>query len=283
MNKLKIGACVVLYNPDSEAFENIKRYGACVDKVVMVDNSDNEIAIPDSALEKYHYINMHGNKGIAAALNAGMKYLYENGFEVGLTMDQDSKFPTKDYDKIHEIVEKHIGEYALIGLNYCDHYQVSDTDITEVKTIITSGNFVRLEDFMAVDGFFAPLFIDYVDFDFNFRLHRAGKKIAVISRYSLIQTIGNPIAVKLFFSKRPRHALNHSPIRYYYRYRNSCYLTFKYGLFFLPKFLLEIFKFMPVMLIFEPRKREKMKMIMRGLNDGIHKRLGAYSEHRKKA
>ena len=42
------------------------------------------------------YIDMHGNQGIATALNTGIEYLNSKSMDFVLTMDQGSLFPTKE-------------------------------------------------------------------------------------------------------------------------------------------------------------------------------------------
>ena len=46
--------------------------------------------------------------------------------------------------------------------------------------------------------------------------------IRLLPGYRILHTIGNPIEIQ--FLGKTFYALNHSPIRYYYRYRNSYYL-----------------------------------------------------------
>ena len=53
------------------------------------------------------YIDMDGNKGIAAALNKGIEYLDSKNMDFALTMDQDSLFPTKYYPNILKLVDKY--------------------------------------------------------------------------------------------------------------------------------------------------------------------------------
>ena len=75
---LKIGSCTVLYNPDNIVISNVSTYSEWVDVCVVVDNSDNknEISKYFENNSSYIYIDMHGNQGIAAALNAGIEYLH---------------------------------------------------------------------------------------------------------------------------------------------------------------------------------------------------------------
>ena len=191
-------------------------------------------------------------------------------------MDQDSKFPYEEGDNILAVVNENFENYGILGLNFNIFVDNKTNKVIDVKTLITSGNFVKISDYLDVNGFNTELFIDYVDFDFNNRLLVTGKRIGLIQDYSLIHKIGNPIEINLFGKRF--YAMNHSPIRYYYRYRNSLYLYYRDKKFYRKLFLKEIFVNIPKMLLYEPNKLEKLKMIIRGLRDGVNGRLGFYSK-----
>ncbi len=273
-----LGGCVVLFNPNEAVLHNIGSYLPILDELVVVDNSTTKspVAVELSHWDKVQYIDMKGNKGIASALNAGCSVLCEDGFDVALTMDQDSKFPLAEAEGIIAHVEQLIESYALVGLNFNADGQHFDSDVTEVKYWITSGNFLSLDAFNTVGGFCDDLFIDYVDFEFGHRLKLAGKKLCYLNRFSLSHEIGSPIEIKLF--GRIFYAMNHSPLRYYYRYRNSRYLYGSDPAFYGDKYIREILVNIPKMLLFEPKKGEKLRMIHRGLADGRRGHLGPYSE-----
>ena len=277
-SKLKIGGCVVLYNPDIDVIENINTYIDVVEELIVVDNSSvkAELIKKLEEIPKIKYVFMNGNQGIASALDRGIRILYNDGFEVALTMDQDSKFPYEEGDNILAVVNENFENYGILGLNFNIFVDNKTNKVIDVKTLITSGNFVKISDYLDVNGFNTELFIDYVDFDFNNRLLVTGKRIGLIQDYSLIHKIGNPIEINLFGKRF--YAMNHSPIRYYYRYRNSLYLYYRDKKFYRKLFLKEIFVNIPKMLLYEPNKLEKLKMIIRGLRDGVNGRLGFYSK-----
>lgn len=278
MAKYKLGGCVVLYNPTEEVLANIRTYCSFLDEVVAVDNSTKSSTTLDSIMQskKTHYISMHGNKGIAAALNVGLSYLAEKGFDYALTMDQDSAFPTEDAEGILRLLDKYSGAYSLIGLNF-NYFPENKTDeIVEAPYWLTSGNFVNLADFVKVGGFQSELFIDYVDIEYGHKLYKNKKQLCYLKDYSLKHQIGNPIPIR--FLGRTFYAMNHSPLRYYYRYRNSCHLYKADKVFYRKEFVKELTANVAKMLFFEPGKAEKTKMLLRGLRDGWLGRLGPYEE-----
>ena len=271
----KLGCCVVLYNPDETVFSNIESYRGIADYTVLVDNSDNLSLTSGKTMieESLGYISMGGNKGIAAALNEGCKDLIENGCEVVLTMDQDSKYPVDDHGSILPIVEGLLDDFAIVGLNYNNDVEEKTASISVEKYWLTSGNFLRLDDYELVGGFNDDLFIDYVDIEFGHRLYEAGKRLCYLTDYSLEHSIGNPIEIRLF--GKSFYAMNHSPFRYYYRYRNSRYLYGTDRRFYGEKYLKEILVNIPKLILFEPDKRQKLRMVFKGLSDGRSGLLGS--------
>lgn len=273
---LKIGSCTVLFNPDRDVISNVETYKDLVDVCVVVDNSEkkNEVSKYFEEESSYIYIDMHGNQGIAAALNAGIEYLHSKNMGMALTMDQDSLFPTSDYLAINQLIEKYKDEYSLIGL---DVNRVDPSkEIVLVPYWITSGNFVNISDFYLAGKMNESLFIDYVDFDLGYRFKKAHLKIGYLSGYCITHTIGNPIPIHVL--NKTFYALNHSPIRYYYRYRNAYYLYHYVDKeFFKKEYRREMFGSLIKMFIFEKKRNEKIKMIKKGLSDAKKRRLGKFN------
>ena len=83
---LKIGSCTVLFNPDRDVISNVETYKDLVDVCVVVDNSENKNEVSKYFEEdsSYIYIDMHGNQGIAAALNAGIEYLHSKNIRMNI-------------------------------------------------------------------------------------------------------------------------------------------------------------------------------------------------------
>lgn len=275
---LKICGVVVLYNPLNDVLDAIKTYISIVDKLFVIDNSEIKNLFLLEELKKnknVRVIDMGGNEGIAAALNKGLSFAVEEEFNYCLTMDQDSFFPTEKFEIIKKyLVLKDIDEYGIIGLNI--NSNIEKEELIECKTIITSGNFINLKNYCRIKGFTSELFIDYVDFDLNEQFHSINKKIAYINNVSLIHTIGTPIKKKIFW--KTFYCMNHSPVRYYYRYRNSLYLYKKNKSFYRERYWHDLINDVIKVLLFEPNKIKKMKMINRGRKDAKKGILGKYKE-----
>lgn len=272
-----VGSCTVLYNPNESVLTNLNSYSNCVDVSVVVDNSDTKNEISQSLKNdpNFIYIDMDGNKGIAAALNKGIEYLNSKNIDFALTMDQDSLFPTKYYPNILKLVNKYKTDYSVIGLNFNQDNGGLD-EIIEVPYWITSGNFVNISDFMSVGGFMNELFIDYVDFELGYKFKKNGFKICYLKDFSLKHTIGNPIEIHLF--GKTYYAMNHSPIRYYYRYRNAYYLYhFVDRRFFKKEYYKEMIVNTLKMLIYEKNQKVKFSMIRKGIQDAKCKKMGKFN------
>lgn len=272
-----VGSCTVLYNPNESVLTNLNSYSNCVDVSVVVDNSDTKNEISQSLKNdpNFIYIDMDGNKGIAAALNKGIEYLNSKNIDFALTMDQDSLFPTKYYPNILKLVNKYTTDYSVIGLNFNQDNGGLD-EIIEVPYWITSGNFVNISDFMSVGGLMNELFIDYVDFELGYKFKKNGFKICYLKDFSLKHTIGNPIEIHLF--GKTYYAMNHSPIRYYYRYRNAYYLYhFVDRQFFKKEYYKEMIVNTLKMLIYEKNQKVKFSMIRKGIQDAKCKKMGKFN------
>ena len=171
------------------------------------------------------------------------------------------------------MIEKYKDEYSLIGwdVNRVDPSQ----EIISVPYWITSGNFVSISDFYLAGKMNESLFIDYVDFDLGYRFKKAHLKIGYLSGYCITHTIGNPIPIHVL--NKTFYALNHSPIRYYYRYRNAYYLYHYVDKeFFKKEYCREMFGSLIKMFLFEKKRNEKIKMIKKGLLDAKKRRLGKF-------
>lgn len=273
---MKIDGVVVLYNPVDEILDNIEKYRPLLNCLYVIDNSTSPNENLVKKVQKYQnvkYISLGGNLGIGKALKTGLEEAKNSGADICLTMDQDSIFPSERFDEIKDYLEKYINDYAIIGLNF--NSEDKTRGIVDVKTLLTSGNFINMNDYKKIDGFNEDLFIDCVDFELNEQFDRINRKIGYINEISLIHTMGNPLPRKFFGVKVT--ALNHTPIRYYYRFRNGYYLYKRNKKFY--KFLKkQFFSIRLKVILYEPNKKEKLKMMRLGIKDAKRNKLGKYED-----
>ncbi|MFN2438727.1 MAG: hypothetical protein ABR503_05970, partial [Chitinophagaceae bacterium] len=92
---MNIAGVVILYNPSNDVVSNINSYLPYINKLYVVDNSENSalsMLQETGVAEKVIYIHDGENKGIAERLNQVVEISLAEGFDWLLTMDQDSLF-----------------------------------------------------------------------------------------------------------------------------------------------------------------------------------------------
>ena len=230
----KIAAVTVLYQPAPDVFQNILSYSKDVQLLVIVDNSP----IPDKALhlqlEGLGHVNIIpflDNKGIAAALNAGIQLAISKGFSSVLTMDQDSSFEpgiAAAYFAQYAALT-HPDSIAVVGPN---HEEITSPKTTEtclsVDTVITSGSIVNTSIFTKLGKYNEDLFIDEVDHEYCYRAIVAGYQILQMSNILLNHNLGTTLFVGNASGKKIIKRNVHSGIRLYYMVRNTAFIHKQY-------------------------------------------------------
>jgi len=288
---MKLAGTVVLYNPDNNLIENINTYLPFLEKLYVMDNSTQELDVISKVkeLDKVNYISLGGNKGIAQALRIATETAIEGGFDFLLTMDQDSKFPTEDFEYIKDYIDNcDTSNVGLFAVNYdgCPILIKSEDKkyVEKINTCITSGTFMVLENYKKIDGFNDDLFIDLVDYDICCQYHEKDIDMLMFVNIKLNHKLGKEQVLNFLIFKKKR--VIHSGLRYYYKYRNWHYLkrnrSKKY--FDNLKELKKRFKFDRVIgrIIFQRPHLEIAKYIFRGIKDGKKGILGPYQEKKKK-
>jgi len=272
-NKKKIAALIIWYNPLIKYLENIKSLSENVDKIFIVDNSEERPIKLIEKLSKDEKINYHffgNNRGIGYALNFGIKKAMNEDFEYILTLDQDSiinKLSLNHLIKILEenkncafscpfIINKYFTKKPQVGKQY------------DVNVAMTSGSLLNLNIHRKIGDFNNDFFIDYVDTDYCLRVKEKGFRIILTEDAQLFHNEANIKEIRLFGSKF--YPYNHAPFRFYYKTRNLLYMRSKY----LPKnykmikreekvFLKTLLK----ALLFEKNRIQKLRMALKGVND----------------
>ena len=151
----------------------------------------------------------------------------------------------------------------------------------EMRTVITSGSFVRLDILKQIGGFQEDLFIDSVDDEYCMRARQQGFAIIEATAFGTDHKIGAPKIVRLL--GKPRSTSNHSPTRRYYMARNRSALGARYLLrepawtALLLKSLLREVLFIAM---FEEQKARKLKATAFGIYDAIVGRTGKLDDTR---
>jgi len=283
-----ICAIIVTHNPDQEIEEQLNRIANQVGKIVIVDNASNserksKLPLICTTLSIV-LIDNKQNKGIATALNQGIVWAQEHRFRWVITFDQDTLIEKNLISRLaHCYIEiEKTEKIAMIGALYKESYHTSAIDsqaskeISETKTIITSGSLFSTDLFNDIGMLREKLFIDCVDHEFCLRCRKLGYKVFVLNEYLMAHSIGN-IVMHQFVGKQIV-TTNHSALRRYYMMRNAI-IIFKEYFSFDPHWvtynLFLNFKYIFIILLFESHKLQKLKYITIGIVDGI------FSNYRK--
>ncbi|WP_396178963.1 glycosyltransferase family 2 protein [Flavobacterium sp.] len=265
---------IITYNPDLALLnQNINSFAETVDRIVIVDNASNNIA--DLALlesDTIHLLRNPTNVGIAIGLNIALQYAQENNFEFILTMDQDSFFekPTVPFLLSGFTNEKTAIVCPVLKDMNSTHLVLAAEDYVNVFTTITSGSLCRVKTLHKVGGFDSKMFIDYVDVELCLRLQKNGFKILRSQFSTLCHHLGESKMYSFLGIKFI--STNHSPLRNFYYARNKVYVYKKYFScypVFVLRDILSFCKTVFIILFFEQMKASKIKMICRGIWQGV--------------
>ena len=228
-----IAAVVVLYNPGTELIGNLRSYAGFLTDIIIIDNSE----VPDekihAELEKISSIRLTANKnnrGVATALNQGIRQAISLGYDWILTMDQDSYFPDDMFEHYMASFEKLSSKdkTAVIGPAYTPETFSKDQNIRQVNSLITSGSLVNAKLFENLGGYNEGLFIDEVDHEYCYRAIEQGFSIVQLPNISLTHKLGNSITAQSLTGRALTRNL-HNHLRLYYMVRNGLYVKSRFG------------------------------------------------------
>ena len=273
MNKkeLKVAGIVTLYNPTEKDISNISSYINDIDKLYIVDNTeekDNKDRIPDN--KKIEYIFKNENLGVATAMNIAAEKALKEGYDWLLTMDQDTTFNPGVMDKMKEVIQKE--DTKKVGIVCPWHHtklkdKKPETEYDDPHDVMTSGNLVNLEIWKKIGGYKDEFFIDGIDIEYCMNLHKHGYHTLRINTIEIEHNLGD------IFYKNIRGRLflctNHAPIRRYYIMRNYHYIKDMYEKYD-PGYCYSLISQkhnMIGVLLFEKQKIKKIRMYLRGYKD----------------
>lgn len=280
--KKPVFAVVVSYNDPFCLIKTIQALINQVDKLLVVDNGSTrenlgEIKQGLSGIQGVELLVLKKNMGIGYALNLGLKRSKQCGYQWLLTLDQDSVANENMVERLYEYAEKN-RKTAVVFPSLINSLSSSCGRVEHKNYAITSGNLINVEFLNAIGGFNEDYFIDGVDFEFCLRVANAGFFITRINDALLNHRLGDKKAINIlgctfFYTEHP-------PLRRYYIFRNHLYLTrdfiFKNTFFVFKKNFFLLFYFIQIF-IFDSKRIENLRMIMRGIIDFCLGRKGSYS------
>lgn len=299
---MRVLAVAVTYNPDAALLSNVLQSVAQqVESIVVVDNGSANVAeVHDLApAVGAHVIANKENLGIAAAQNQGVAWAQTHGYSHILLLDQDTILTpgvVLDLSKNLAALEIEHGGVAAIGPAY---YEINSNQQTrayradglclsriplqnEIRplasdSIIASGSLIPLTVLEKVGGFREDLFIDLVDVEWCFRARTAGYK-SFLSPTATVQHRLGVGTVKI----GARQIAVHVPIRNYYWVRNALWLArqpftpLAWRLYFISRSL----AFLAAYTAVADRRGLRLRLMGRGLQDGLRGRLGPLEQRK---
>ncbi|MEW6570846.1 MAG: glycosyltransferase family 2 protein [Nitrospirota bacterium] len=289
MNK-SICAVIVSFNSPGKLKNCIDNSSYQVDEIIVVDNTTNP-ELKDkigniASSEKVRFIFNRENRGLGAALNQGITHSLKNNYFWTLLLDQDSMLTENMIDEMirsyHNLRDDlRARTAAIVPLIYDSDFNKEIHAIVTTKLLnkkiknhsgdafihfqITSGSMIRndvIENIGLMNEYF---FIDFIDFDYCFRILSKGYKILQSRNALLYHSLGEKKS-RLFFQFREHN----DPSRLYYQIRNRLLTLSAYGKNHRSVLYSEscrIFaKFFKVLFL-EYNKQAKMKMFFRGIAD----------------
>jgi rhamnosyltransferase len=229
-------AVVSTFRPDPDVVGRLSVLAEQVDHVLVVDDGSPASAAPILASIEdagHELVRNPTNRGIAVALNTGIRIALERGAEYVLTMDQDS---TLDDGYVAACV----AAFAMtvpatrLGIVLSDRVngqpaipaRRSPEGLGLVDEGIQSGALISAECLRVAGLMDEALVIDCVDTEYCLRAADAGFKLAVAPGTDMQHTLGHraplrPFGIQLRHGDRIARYQYHSPFRQYYIVRNN--------------------------------------------------------------
>ena len=283
----RICAVIVTYNPDSDVPDRARLVSSQVGAVIVIDNGsgpDFENAfrrltqIPDLTL-----LRNDTNVGLATALNQGVDWAKDRGFEWALLFDQDSTPFDGMVEELARITQE-LGQQAsttLLGSNFVDvnsgrawlnPLEYANRSWAHVKTMTTSGTLVPLSVFEALGPFRSDLFVDLVDMEYSLRARSQGYRVVASVRPLMLHTVG--AKQRRRFLWRTVWPSYHAPLRRYYMARSLGLLVREYGpnnpKWALTEILAHV-KSLVLVLLYEDNRLSKLAFTARGIIAGLRR------------
>lgn len=275
----EVCAVIVSYQDASKIPGNVEQLQKDGAAVLVVDNGSD----PETLEQLRHLQQETGirllenpeNMGIAAALQQGLMYAYDHGYRLLLTLDQDSRVCEGALAEMLRVLNEN-NAIASVGPAYSPEYRSATQAEPElVSYLITSGNLTKVNEAVCCGGFDESMFIDSVDFDFSLRLQENGYLVAKAPGAHLQHSIGETYSPKGLFSFVKLEM--HSPLRFYYIFRNHRALCRRYSrtfpVFCLKKNIGMAREWLRILLFF-PEKKRYFAAVRQGLADANCGKLG---------
>lgn len=273
ISKENIAAIIVLFNPNQKVYENIKKYIGLVGQIVLVDNSSYNNKDIFKGIKNCKYIPLFDNKGIAYALNKGIKDSTE---AYVLTMDQDSSVSPSLIENYINFLN--INDSRDIGALTCQYNtdrnpRHAKKGFETIELSMQSGSLFKRNVFNKIGYFNEDLFLDVVDYEFFIRMKKAGIKLIRVNSAVLTHHPATTRELKMGRFKFKYGVA--SPVRYYYQARNLLWTAKKYHS--KKLYIILMIKWLKILLLFN-NKSKYFDLYYQGILDSKSNNMGKYNE-----
>lgn len=224
-----ISAVIVLYRPPPDIgahLEFLRDAGLTVHAVY--NECDGQVLAGLESIAGIRVIAFPDNRGLAAALNAGIDLAKASGATRVLLLDQDSRPTASMAQDLCAVFDRAIQaglKPAAVGPLHVDikgkgapsHRPPNYEEWREVQTIITSGTILSMDAIQNVGLMWPQLFIDQIDHEWCFRAHALGWSILEVPSIEMKHDLGDS-GIQVFGKFKGVHR---SPIRHYHIIRNT--------------------------------------------------------------
>lgn len=272
----RVAASVTIYNSKPACLEVISTYRDQVERIYVVDNSEQPDQTLITRLTRWptvQYVGMGGNKGVANALNEAARLAIIAGFDFLLTMDDDTALPPGTLSNLVDFATSPANN-SRVGIVSGVHSTVSSTlESLPVLFTMTSGNLLNLAIYQKVGSFRDDFFIDHVDHEYGLRLNQNGYQVIELPGIRLQHQLGN----KKLSGWGTFRFVSHTPLRGYYMMRNGLVTAQLYPTFRCQAFVILTKEWLKA-LFFEDQKGRRLTLLWQGFRDARYGRLGKFNE-----
>lgn len=294
---------VVTYNPDeSTLIANLTALLSQVQNVVIVDNDSmcdlTEIIkhLDKEYSDRIILIKLQNNDGLGKAFNTGIAAARDLNAAFVLLMDQDSIPESNMLDKLrhayHDLDNQGI-PVGVVAPRYRDSTssqlsqfvcitrfgpaRITNDDSTHyirANFLISSGSLISMQALNQVGEMDDGLFIDHIDTEWCLRAQSKGFALYGVCDAIMQHSLGDK-QIRFWWGCW-RNISFHQPFRYYYIFRNSILLWQRP---YIPSVwkradMVRVLYLLCFFTLFSPNRLTNLRMMIKGLRDGINKHTG---------
>jgi rhamnosyltransferase len=271
--KTRTAAIITAYRPDGRFGERFEEAASFCDRVFVVDNTPGGHEFGELS-PKFVVIQDGRNKGLGPALNQGLDAARAIGIEVVFLFDQDSSPSRELLASLEAALSSSNDKKVCVGPLHLDDQvahpakpdSLDRTGLAEVTCLATSGMTFSLKELEPQDCFSSDLFLDFVDFEWCWRLRTRG--------WTFYRSSNARMPHRLGLSQRRFLGLTYhvpSPYRHYFQFRDTIKLV---GWTYTPLYSrLRLVGILPLKILFYPflldRGGERVWWMAKGVADGV--------------